>query len=347
MKRSESILVTGGAGFIGSHTCKALAASGFVPVAFDNLSRGHAEFVRWGPFVEGDILNAANLDAAFDHHRPASVIHFAALAYVNESVSHPLDYYRINVAGLVNVVEAMLRHGTRTIVFSSSCATYGIPEKLPIPESAPQRPINPYGRSKLACEQILIDAGAAEQLQVAMLRYFNAAGADPDGQLVERHNPETHLIPLAIDAAVGCGPPLKLFGSDYPTADGTCERDFIHVCDLAMAHVEALRHLRASKAALALNLGTGKGYSVRKVVETVEQVTGRKVPLERAVRREGDPPVLVAEASLARQLIGFAPRLSDLSTIVATAWKARVRGSNIQNSGSILAAGAKGVQREG
>jgi UDP-arabinose 4-epimerase len=322
---TETVLVTGGAGFIGSHTCKALAASGFLPVAFDDLSRGHADFVRWGPFVRGDILKATDLDAVFDRHRPTSVIHFAALAYVGESVSRPLDYYRINVAGLINVVEAMLRHGTRTIVFSSSCATYGIPEKLPIPEGAPQRPINPYGRSKLACEQILVDASAAEHLQVAMLRYFNAAGADPDGKLVERHDPETHLIPLAIDAAAGRGPPLKVFGSDYPTGDGTCERDFIHVCDLAAAHVEALRHLQAGKASLTLNLGTGKAYSVRKVVETVERVTGRKVPMELATRREGDPPVLVAEASLARHLIGFAPRLSDLDTIVATAWKARVK----------------------
>ena len=321
----QTILVTGGAGFIGSHTCKALAASGFLPVAFDDLSRGHAEFVRWGPFAQGDILNPADLDAAFNLHRPTSVIHFAALAYVRESISRPLDYYRINVAGLINVVEAMVRHGTRSIVFSSSCATYGIPETLPIPEHCLQRPINPYGRSKHACEQILIDAGAAERLQVAMLRYFNAAGADPDGELVERHDPETHLIPLAIDAAVGRGPPLKVFGSDYPTADGTCERDFIHVCDLATAHVESLRHLHAGKASFTLNLGTGKAYSVRSVVEVVERITGRRVPLEPAARREGDPPVLVADASLAHHLIGFTPSLSDLVTIVTTAWQARVK----------------------
>jgi UDP-arabinose 4-epimerase len=302
-----------------------LAASGFLPVAFDDLSRGHAEFVRWGPFVQGDILKAADLDAAFDRYRPASVIHFAALAYVGESVSRPLDYYRINVAGLINVVEAMLRHGIRTIVFSSSCATYGIPESVPIPESAPQRPINPYGRSKLAGEQILMDASAAEHLQVAMLRYFNAAGADPDGDLVERHDPETHLIPLAIDAAVGRGPSLRVFGSDYPTRDGTCERDYIHVCDLAAAHVEALRRLHAGTTSLTLNLGTGKAYSVRRVIDTVEQVTRRKVPFVSAARREGDPPLLVADASLARETIWFAPRFSNLSTIVETAWKARVK----------------------
>jgi UDP-arabinose 4-epimerase len=320
----ETVLVTGGAGFIGSHTCKALAASGWLPVAFDDLSRGHADFVRWGPLVKGDILETAALDAAFEQHRPGAVIHFAALAYVGESMSRPLDYYRVNVAGLVNVLEAMLRHGTPTIVFSSSCATYGIPSELPIVESAPQRPINPYGRSKLAGEQILADARAAEGLRVAMLRYFNAAGADPEGELVERHNPETHLIPLAIDAATGHGPPLQIFGTDYPTADGTCERDFVHVSDLAAAHVEALRHLNATNPALILNLGTGKATSIRSVISTVERVTGHVVPVVHAARRLGDPPVLVADASLAHDLIGFEPRLSDLDTIVATAWQARM-----------------------
>jgi UDP-arabinose 4-epimerase len=320
----ETVLVTGGAGFIGSHTCKALAASGWLPVAFDDLSRGHADFVRWGPLVKGDILETAALDVAFEQHRPGAVIHFAALAYVGESMSRPLDYYRVNVAGLVNVLEAMLRHGTRTIVFSSSCATYGIPSELPIVESAPQRPINPYGRSKLAGEQILADARAAEGLRVAMLRYFNAAGADPEGELVERHNPETHLIPVAIDAAIGQGPPLHIFGTDYPTADGTCERDFVHVSDLAAAHVEALRHLNATNPALILNLGTGKATSIRSVISAVERVTGHAVPVVHAARRLGDPPVLVADASLAHDLIGFEPRLSELDTIVATAWQARM-----------------------
>jgi UDP-arabinose 4-epimerase len=323
----ETVLVTGGAGFIGSHTCKALAAAGWLPVAFDNLSRGHADLVRWGPLVKGDILDAGALDAAFAFHRPGAVIHFAALAYVGESMSQPLAYYRVNVAGLVNVVEAMLRHGTRTIVFSSSCATYGIPSALPIMESAPQLPINPYGRSKLAGEQILADARAAEGLRVAMLRYFNAAGADPDGELAERHDPETHLIPLAIDAATGHGPPLSIFGTDYPTADGTCERDFIHVSDLAAAHVAALRHLDAGNACLTLNLGAGKAASVRSVIAAVERITGRAVPLVHAARRPGDPPVLVADASRARTLIGFAPGLSDLDTLVATAWKARAQNA--------------------
>jgi UDP-arabinose 4-epimerase len=320
----QPVLVTGGAGFIGSHTCKALATEGFLPVAFDDLSRGHAEFVRWGPLVRGDILNAAQLDRAFEHYRPVAVIHFAALAYVGESVTRPLSYYRVNVAGLVNVLEAMIRHLTNTIVFSSSCATYGIPEKLPITESAPQHPINPYGRTKLACEQIVADACEAQHLRVAMLRYFNAAGADTQSGLVERHDPETHLIPLAIDAATGRGPPLKIFGSDYPTPDGTCERDFIHVCDLAAAHVAALRHLQGGNSLLALNLGSGKAYSVRAVVDAVKRVTRLQVPVLVTKRRPGDPPILVADATLARSTIGFAPRFSDLDTIVATAWRSRI-----------------------
>jgi UDP-arabinose 4-epimerase len=321
----ETVLVTGGAGFIGSHTCKALAAHGLLPVAFDDLSRGHADFVRWGPLVQGDILDSAALNEVFERHRPGAVIHFAALAYVGESMSRPLAYYRINVAGLVNVLEAMLRYRTRTIVFSSSCATYGIPDSLPIAENAPQRPINPYGRSKLAGEQILTDAHTADGLRIAMLRYFNAAGADPEGELVEWHNPETHLIPLAIDAATGHGPPLQIFGTDYPTFDGTCERDFVHVSDLAAAHVAALRHVNAGTSSLILNLGTGKATSIRSVISAVERVTGREVPVIHAERRPGDPPVLVADASLAHDLIGFQPQLSDIDTVVATAWRARIR----------------------
>jgi UDP-arabinose 4-epimerase len=321
----ETALVTGGAGFVGSHTCKALAAHGFLPVAFDDLSRGHADFVRWGPLVQGDILDAIALNTAFERYRPTAVIHFAALAYVGESMSRPLAYYRVNVAGLINVIEAMLRYGIHTIVFSSSCATYGIPDRQPIAENAPQRPINPYGHSKLAGEQILADVRTAEELRVAVLRYFNAAGADPEGELVERHDPETHLIPLAIDAAIGQGPPLQIFGNDYPTADGTCERDFIHVSDLATAHVQALRRLNASNPSLTVNLGTGKSTSIRRIIEAVERVTSRAVPVIHAARRPGDPPVLVADPSRARNLIGFEPRFSDIDTIVATAWRARLR----------------------
>jgi UDP-arabinose 4-epimerase len=318
-----TILVTGGAGFIGSHTCKELAARGLSPVAFDDLSRGHADFVRWGPLVKGDILDRAALNAAFERYRPGAVIHFAALAYVGESMSRPLAYYRVNVSGLINVLEAMLRYGTRTIVFSSSCATYGIPDRQPIAEDAPQRPINPYGASKLVGEQIVTAARGAEELSVAVLRYFNAAGADPEEELVERHSPETHLIPLAIDAATGHGPPLQIFGTDYPTTDGTCERDFIHVSDLAAAHVAALRYLDGGNPSLIV--GTRKATSIRSVISAVERVTDHVVPVVHATRRPGDPPVLVADASRAHGLIGFEPRLSEIDTIVTTAWRARRR----------------------
>jgi UDP-arabinose 4-epimerase len=320
-----SILVTGGAGYIGSHTCKMLATDGFTPVAYDDLSRGHADLVRWGPFVRGDILDPTALDEAFRQHRPEAVIHFAALAYVGESVTEPLAYYRCNVSGLINVVGAMVRHGVDTIVFSSSCATYGIPEVVPITEGAPQCPINPYGRSKLMCEQVLIDTAARYGLHTAILRYFNACGADPSGELAERHDPETHLIPLAIDAATGRGPALRIFGTDYPTADGTCERDFIHVTDLASAHVAALRHLEKSDGLVTINLGTGRGYSIRSVMATVESVTGRPVPAIKAARRPGDPPRLIADASRAMTLLGFAPSHSDMDAIVETAWRSRTR----------------------
>src|SRR5438128_2916298 len=317
------ILVTGGAGFIGAHTCKALAAHGLHPIAFDNLSRGHREMVRWGPFVQGDILQPADLHRVFELYQPKSVIHFAALAYVGESVAKPLAYYQNNVSGLINVLDAMARHGADTIVFSSSCTVYGIPEMLPIAETARQQPISPYGRSKSMCEQILVHAAAAHHLRIALLRYFNACGADPDGQLSERHDPETHLIPLAIDAASGRGPPLQIFGADYPTRDGTCERDFIHVSDLAAAHVTALRHVNNGAETLTLNLGTGRAYSIREIVSAVERVTGRRVPVIHSPRRSGDPAILVADASRAERLLEFRPKYSDLETIIETTWRSR------------------------
>jgi UDP-arabinose 4-epimerase len=328
----ETILVTGGAGFIGSHTCKTLAADGFTPVAFDNPSRGNADLVRWGPLVRGDILEPADLNAAFKLYQPKCVIHFAALAYVGESVSDPLSYYQCNVAGLTNVLGAMVYNGADTIVFSSSCATYGVPDIIPISETTPQRPINPYGRSKHICEQIISDVARAHGVAAAILRYFNACGADPAGELAERHDPETHLIPLAIDAATGKGPPLRVFGTDYPTADGTCERDFVHVSDLATAHVAALRHLINGHASMILNLGTGRGHSVLSVIEAVERVTGRSVPVEWADRRPGDPPTLVADPTLAQRLIGFEPRYSDLETIIETAWRSRDQANGGHNT---------------
>jgi len=234
-----------------------------------------------------------------------------------------LTYYEANVSGLINVLKAMVRHEVDTIVFSSSCATYGIPDTIPIPESAPQRPINPYGRSKLFCEQILKDAAAAHRLRIALLRYFNACGADPDGDLAERHDPEAHLISLAIDATSGANPPLRIFGTDYPTRDGTCERDFIHVSDLADAHVAALRYLEKGHTSLAVNLGTGRAHSVLEVIDAVERVTGLPVALEWANRRPGDPPTLVADPALAHQLLQFEPRHSDLDQIIETTWRSR------------------------
>ena len=317
----QPILVTGGAGFIGSHTSKALATHGFHPIAFDNLSRGHRETVQWGPFVQGDILQPADLHRVFELYQPKSVIHFAALAYVGESVAQPLAYYQNNVSGLINVLDAMMRHSADTIVFSSSCATYGIPDTLPIAENARQQPISPYGQSKLMCEQILKHAAAAYGLRIALLRYFNACGADPDGELSERHDPETHLVPLAIDAASGRGPPLQIFGADYPTTDGTCERDFVHVSDLAAAHVAALRHIGAET--LTLNLGTGRAYSILEIVSGIERVTGRQVPVIHAGRRPGDPATLVADPSQAKRLLDFRPKYSDLETIIETTWQSR------------------------
>jgi UDP-arabinose 4-epimerase len=319
----QPILVTGGAGFIGAHTCKALAAYGLHPIAFDNLSRGHREMVQWGPFVQGDILQPADLDRAFERYQPKSIVHFAALAYVGESVAQPLAYYQNNVTGLINVLDAMVRHGADTMVFSSSCTVYGISDRLPIAETAPQRPISPYGRSKLMCEQILAHVAAAHPLRVALLRYFNACGADPDGQLSERHDPETHLIPLAIDAASGRGPPLQIFGADYPTSDETCERDFIHVSDLAAAHVAALRHISNGAEGLTLNLGTGRAYSILEIVSAIERLTGRQVPVIHAARRPGDPAALVANVSLSERVLEFRPKYSNLETIIETTWRSR------------------------
>lgn len=318
-----SILVTGGAGFIGSHACMALAAVGHTPVAFDNLACGHAEFVQWGPLVVGDILNSAALDEAFKRFRPEAVIHFAGLAYVGESFTEPLKYYRTNTVGMVTLLDAMVKNGVDKIVFSSSCTTYGLPDRLPIVESARQAPISPYGRSKLACEHILKDTAQARHLRFGIFRYFNACGADSSGELPERHIPETHLIPLAVDAAKGTAPPLQIFGSDYPTADGTCERDFIHVTDLAAAHVDAIGYLDKGLASFELNLGTGQAYSVLQIITAIEKITGKPVPFTMGPRRSGDPPTLVSDPSLARRLLKFSAENSDLQTIIETTWRSR------------------------
>jgi UDP-arabinose 4-epimerase len=325
--QGKTVLVTGGAGFIGSHTCKELRKAGYTPVTFDNLSTGHADAVRFGPLVRGDVRDPGAVAAAINRHKAVAVIHFAASAYVGESVLHPGRYYNNNLDGMIGVLAGARAAGVSRIVFSSSCATYGVPDRLPITESTPQKPINPYGRTKLVCEWMLADNAAAHGLRYVALRYFNAAGADPEGEIGERHDPETHLIPLAMRAAAGEGPPLQVFGSDYPTPDGTCLRDYIHVCDLARAHVLALRHLLADGDNLALNLGSGTGLSVRDILAGIAALTGRPVPVVWGPRRPGDPPALVADPSLARARLGFAAQRSDLTSLLTDAapWFGLVR----------------------
>jgi UDP-arabinose 4-epimerase len=320
-----NILVTGGAGYIGSHTCKALAASGYRVVTLDNLARGHRSAVRWGPLVEVDLADRAGVSAVLREFDIAAVIHFAALAYVGESMSEPGRYFQNNVSQTLNLLDAMRDAEVGRIVFSSTCATYGVPDEMPIHEEHLQRPVNPYGESKLFVERALHWHGVAHALSWMALRYFNAAGADPDGEIGERHDPETHLIPLAIETALGRRDALQVMGTDYPTPDGTAIRDYVHVSDLANAHVRALRHLEAGGASGALNLGTGSGHSVRDVVAMVEHVSGRRVTTLDAPRRAGDPPVLVAAPGCARELLGWQPRCSDLETIVRTAYRWHLR----------------------
>ena len=320
MTMTGTVLVTGGAGFIGSHACKALARAGYQPVAYDNLAYGHDWAVKWGPLERGDILDRARLDEVIETHRPEAVLHFAAFAYVGESVTDPGKYYRNNVGGSLTLLEAMRDHGLGRIVFSSTCATYGIPDTVPIGEDTPQRPINPYGASKLMVERMLNDFGAAHAIAWTALRYFNAAGADPDNQIGEDHDPETHLIPLLLDAASGRRGSVTVFGGDYATPDGTCVRDYIHVSDLAEAHVLALAALDRGGESGPYNLGNGRGFSVREVVAAVEAVTGLTVPVVMGPRRAGDPAALVGDAARARDSLGWRPRIGALEDIIRTAW---------------------------
>ena len=323
-----NVLVTGGAGYIGSHTAKVLARAGHHPVVLDNLSTGHASNVRWGPLVQADLADTSAIREVLRDQKIEAVIHFAASALVGESISRPLAYFQNNLGGTLSLLDAMMSAGVDRLVFSSSCATYGIPTQIPIPESHPQAPINPYGESKLAGEKVFKWMGQAGQLRWVALRYFNAAGADPEGELGEEHDPETHLIPLAIGAALGQRQHLELFGFDYPTADGTAVRDYIHVVDLAIGHLRALEYLSAGKESLAVNLGTGNGTSVRDVVSMVEKVSGRAVPRKECPRRAGDPPVLVASNELARRVFGWEPSLSNLQIVVETAWQWHSRGES-------------------
>ncbi len=314
------VLVTGGAGYIGSHACKALAKAGYLPVSYDSLIYGHDWAVKWGPLERGDILNRARLDEIIAKYKPMAIMHFAAFAYVGKSVAEPGKYYRNNVAGSLTLLEAARDHEIGNFVFSSTCATYGIPPKLPITEDTPQNPINPYGAAKLMVERMLADFDAAHGLRSISLRYFNAAGADPHNEIGEDHNPETHLIPLVLDAASRRRKAVTVYGTDYDTPDGTCIRDYIHVSDLADAHVKALQVLSQGGRTSAYNLGLGRGFSVREVIAAAEQVTGVSVPTVLGEGRAGDPAELVSDVSNALAKLGWQPQITQLDEILRTAW---------------------------
>ncbi|NLR99411.1 UDP-glucose 4-epimerase GalE [Rhizobium sp. P38BS-XIX] len=315
----ETVLVVGGAGYIGSHTCLDLANKGFKPVVYDNFSNGHREFVKWGPAEEGDIRDRARLDEVLAKHKPAAILHFAALIEVGESVKDPVSFYENNVIGTLTLLSAAQAAGIKAFVFSSTCATYGLPQSVPLDESHQQVPINPYGRTKYIVEQALADYDLYKGLRSVVLRYFNAAGADFEGRVGEWHKPETHAIPLAIEAALGRRQGFKVFGSDYDTRDGTCVRDYIHVLDLADAHVRAVEYLLDGGDSVALNLGTGTGTTVKELLGTIETVSKRPFPVEYVGRREGDSTTLVANNDKARDILGWSPKY-DLTKIVESAW---------------------------
>lgn len=319
MTSKPRVLVTGGAGFIGSQTCKELAGIGIQPIVLDNLTTGHRSNVQWGPIEIGDVRDTKFLARMLRKYNVAAVMHFAALAYVRDSFDRPSEYYDNNVNGVLSLLNACRETGVDQIIFSSSCATYGIPKSLPITEADGQHPINPYGRTKLMGELILRDYAAAYGLRFVVLRYFNACGADPDCQLSEKHDPETHIIPLALMAANGRLARLDVFGDDHDTPDGTCVRDFVHVKDLAAAHVNAFKYLQSGGKNTAVNLGSGKGLSIREIVSAVERTTGRSVPVRFGPRHIGDPPILLADPSLAKRTLGFEARYSDIDRIIRDA----------------------------
>jgi len=314
------VLITGGAGYIGSHTAKALARAGIEPVVYDNLSEGHHWAVKWGPLVEADLSDRHSLKQAIQQHDITAAIHFAAHAYVGESVHEPRRYFQNNVTNTLTLLDALLDAGVDHIVFSSSCAIYGVPDAIPISEDHSKQPVNPYGESKLFIERVLGWYGQAYDLRWAALRYFNAAGADPAGELGEAHHPETHLLPLVIEAALDKRTAVKIFGVDYPTPDGTAIRDYVHVSDLAEAHVLALQHLLSGGESFAVNLGSGRGVSVREIVAAVERIAGVSINVRPVARRTGDPPVLVADPARAEKLLSWHPEFSTLESIVSTAW---------------------------
>ncbi len=322
----ETVLVVGGAGYIGSHTCLDLANKGYKPVVFDNFSNGHREFVKWGPAEEGDIRDRARLDEVLAKHKPSAILHFAALIEVGESVKDPVAFYENNVIGTLTLLAAAQAAGINAFVFSSTCATYGLPQSVPLDETHRQVPINPYGRTKYIVEQALADYDQYKNFRSVMLRYFNAAGADFEGRIGEWHQPETHAIPLAIDAALGRRQGFKVFGSDYETRDGTCVRDYIHVLDLADAHVRAVQYLLDGGESVALNLGTGTGTTVKELLGAIEDVSKKPFPVEYIGRREGDSHTLVANNDKARDVLGWVPQY-DLSQIIQSAWNWHARSN--------------------
>jgi len=320
MNKDQSVLIVGGAGYIGSHVNKELFRRGYRTLVYDNLVYGHRECVKWGDFVLGDLSDEEQLRLVFKTYHIDVVMHFGAFAYVGESVTDPAKYYINNVSNTLNLLKVMREFGIKYFIFSSTCATYGNPMEIPIPETHVQNPINPYGKSKLMIETILSDFSAAYGLKYISLRYFNAAGADSDAEIGEWHNPETHLIPLVLDAVLGRTEHVNIFGTDYDTPDGTCVRDYIHVTDLADAHIRAMEHLLSRSESQLINLGNGNGYSVKQVIETAGQVVGKPVRFKEAPRRPGDPPVLVGDWKKAKDLLQWNPKFSDLKKIIETAW---------------------------
>lgn len=317
----KNILIVGGAGYIGSYMCKYLAKNGYHPIVLDNLVYGHRQAVKWGPFIAGQMADTKLLDQIFKEHSIAAVMHFAAFCYVGESVEDPGKYYQNNVAATITLLEEMLKKNIKNFIFSSSCAVYGEPVEIPITEQHPYNPINPYGRSKLMVEQILQDFRAAYGLEYVALRYFNAAGADPEGEIGEEHNPETHLIPLVLKTALGQRETINIFGDDYATKDGTCIRDYIHIDDLAQAHLLALNRLLNGLPGGQYNLGNGDGYSVKEVIEVARNITSKQIPAKIVERRPGDPAVLIGSSEKAFKELGWKPQFADLNAIVETAWQ--------------------------
>jgi UDP-arabinose 4-epimerase len=322
---SNSVLVVGGAGYIGSHTCKALKAAGFLPVVVDNLSEGHEWAVKFGPLERGEAGDATFMTEVIRKHKPVGLIHFAANAYVGESVANPRKYIQNNVVAMHNLLSACIDENLNNVIFSSSCATYGVPIQVPLDEEHTQLPISPYGDSKLIGEKMLHWYSNAHPLRYVALRYFNASGADADGEIGEVHDPETHLVPLVIQAALGIRPSISVFGTDYPTPDGTCQRDYIHVTDLGTAHVAALRYLMEGGASTRINLGSGKPISVKEVIDEAARVIGREVPVVYGPRREGDPPGLYANPLKAKEVLGWESKHSSLENILTTAYQWELR----------------------